>query len=272
MPPKISIIIPCYNDGKYLWEAINSVEAHSDQGLYEIIVVNDGSKEEVTLRVLQEVEDLGIKVVHQANAGPAAARNVGIEIARSKYILLLDSDNKIVPAYLNKGIELLDRNEKLGVVYGNPTFFGQELKTWQIKDSNLADLLLENYIDNCAVIRKTAWESVGGLDERREIMGWEDWDLWMRLALKGWQFHHINEAMFYYRMRSDSLIHSFSKEEMKQKLLALFDKPEYELVRLYRAKVHELNRHRNDLGFIAKSFFLALKGKIQRRVFGKFRK
>ncbi len=98
--PKISIIIPCYNMGDFIDEAIQSVLQYPKVELYEIVVINDGSDDPHTISKLKQLESEGIKIIHQENKGLGNARNTGIQVAQGDYILLLDADNKILPEYI----------------------------------------------------------------------------------------------------------------------------------------------------------------------------
>jgi glycosyltransferase involved in cell wall biosynthesis len=93
MYPVISIIIPCYNQGQYILDAISSVEQYPDNSVYEIIIINDGSTDEISITVLKSLEEKGYHVLNQNNQGLSMARNNGIAIAKGKYILPLDADS-----------------------------------------------------------------------------------------------------------------------------------------------------------------------------------
>ena len=94
--PKVSVIIPCYNAGEWIDEAVDSVLSQTYKD-YEIIIVNDGSSDPLTQEKLRSYESSSIQVIHQENKGPAAARNTGIRSARGEYILPLDADDMLVP-------------------------------------------------------------------------------------------------------------------------------------------------------------------------------
>jgi glycosyltransferase involved in cell wall biosynthesis len=140
MTPTISIIIPCYNQGIYLEEALQSVFQGDDKSIYEIIIVNDGSTDKNTLNILKELSAKGYTVINQPNKGLGAARNTGIREARGKYILPLDSDNKIRPEYIYEGIKLLNEDPLLDVVYGNAEYFGERAGIWESGEFNLQRL------------------------------------------------------------------------------------------------------------------------------------
>src|SRR3954452_3864556 len=113
---KVSVIIPCYNQGRYINETIASVEAQTFTD-WEIIIVNDGSNEPETIEILFDVDCKKIKVIHTENKGVAAARNTGIKAAGGKFILPLDADDLIGVNYLNEAVVFLETNEEVKVVY-----------------------------------------------------------------------------------------------------------------------------------------------------------
>lgn len=203
---KITIVIPCYNHGHFLLEALASL-SFCDSSLYSLIIVNDGSTDRQTLAILTDLEQQGYFIHHQTNRGLANARNQGISLAQSPYVLPLDCDNKIRPNYLTKAITVLDEQPQIAVVYSDVHYFGEQDLTWTLPDFDLIHLLVRNYIDACAVFRKTIWQAVGGYDEQMPgRLGYEDWDFWLSIAEQGGQFYHLPEVAFDYRVRDDSMV------------------------------------------------------------------
>jgi|GEM_PF-290482 len=203
---KASVIIPCFNQGEFLVGAIASAEESINVD-YEIIIIDDGSTDPKTQRILVSLEASGYRIIRQQNQGLANARNRGISIAKGQYILPLDADNRIRPDYLCKAIDILEHSPQVGIVYGDLEYFGEQTGIRNVPDFNLDILLIENYIDACAVIRKTVWESCGGYDANiPDKLGYEDWDLWLSASEQGWQFHHIAEVLFDYYVRSHSMV------------------------------------------------------------------
>ena len=201
--PLVSVIMPCFNDGKYIKEAIDSVE-RAPKELFEIIIIDDGSTDDYTKKKLMQYGKRGYTVLRQRNTGPCAARNAGIKIAKGEYILPVDADNMINPEYMVRGVEILGKNKKVGVVYGDCIHFSpgfEERRRVGVFDKD--KMALANYIDTCAVIRKKLLMECGGYDEK--LFGWEDWELWINAYQKGWKFHYIPEIMFYYRLKPNSL-------------------------------------------------------------------
>ena len=203
---RVSIVIPCYNDGLMLREALASVEQVRNANVLEVIIVDDGSFEVETSKVLRKAREAGYSVVAQPNRGPGAARNTGIRLAKGEFILPLDSDNRLRDVYLNEGVSLLKENPTIGVAYADAEYFGEKSGRWDVPEFHLLSLIRMNFIDTCALYRKRLWEEVGGYDEQRICMGVEDWDFWLRLASHGSTFVHLPRIGFDYRVRSDSMI------------------------------------------------------------------
>lgn len=201
---RISIIIPCYNQGHFLREALESV-ALCDNSLYELILVNDGSTDAETNKYIRSLKEEGYCVIFQENKGLAGARNAGIKEAKGDFILPLDSDNKIRPEFLTEGLKIMDSNPDVCVVYGQAQYFGEKIGIWDPGYFNLQKLMISNYIDACALVRKNVLEKVGYYDTNMEYMGWEDWEMWLRLSSKGYKFHYLPKILFDYRVMSNSM-------------------------------------------------------------------
>lgn len=203
----VSIITPCFNAGLYLKDAVDSVNGIVETP-YELIVVNDGSTDAETLRYLDELRKAGIVVVDQQNRGAGSARNAGVRNSTGEFLLFLDSDNMVKPDLLVEATAIMRASADVGVVYARPVFFGatEEEPRFEVLPFSLDRLLVGNFVDMCSVVRRTAWENVGGFNEDRErLPGREDWEFWIRVARAGWDFHLIDKELFYYRVREDSL-------------------------------------------------------------------
>jgi glycosyltransferase involved in cell wall biosynthesis len=203
MHPRISVIIPCYNQGHFLREALESVD-QANSPLLEVIIVNDGSTDAATNDYCRQLHAQGHHVVFQENKGLSGARNTGILLARGDYILPLDADNKIRPGYITESIRVMDLHDSVAVVYGNAQYFGERHDLWKPGKFNLQKLMLSNTIDACAVIRKKVLLELGLYDESMR-WGWEDWELWLRIAFKGYEFWYIDEVLFDYRVLNSSM-------------------------------------------------------------------
>jgi GT2 family glycosyltransferase len=203
-PVRLSIVIPCFDHGEFLVEAVASAERSLGEP-YELIVIDDGSQQPRTLEVLAALESARYFVVHQGNRGLAAARNRGFELATGPYVLPLDSDNRLRAGFLEAAARVLDEDPGMGVVYGDRFEFGLRSGAVQVPAFDLDTLLTGNFIDACAVIRKRLWAECGGFDRAMPYQAWEDWDLWISAAERGWRFHHLPGVMFEYRVRPGSM-------------------------------------------------------------------
>ena len=203
--PKVTVVIPSYNHGKYLQEAIDSVENSGFED-YEIIIVDDGSKDETSRKIAEQFKNKGCNVVLQENKGVAASRNNAIKIAKGEFIIPLDADNRLLKPYFFEGLKILLENPEIGVVYGDAQVIGEKSGTWVNHPMQLEQIIFENYIDNCTILRKSAWESIGGYDENAPFHTREDWYFWLGLIGKGWKFFHLNEFCFEYRFLENSKV------------------------------------------------------------------
>jgi glycosyltransferase involved in cell wall biosynthesis len=216
-----------------LREALASVEQVRNENVIDVVIVDDGSSEAETTRILDELAKTGHCVVSQPHRGFGAARNAGIRLAKGEFILPLDSDDRLRDVYLNDGVFLLKNNPRLGIVYSDAEYFGERSGRWQIPEFDLLSLIRGNFTDACALFRKKVWEEIGGYDERMPWMGWEDWDFWLRAAYYGVAFVHLPKVGFDYRVRNDSLrlkVHEHASDLINY----IFGKPEMACYRLVR--------------------------------------
>jgi glycosyl transferase family 2/sulfotransferase family protein len=218
-PVRLSVVIPCFDHGEFLVEAVASAERSIPEP-YELIVVDDGSRQPRTLEVFAALEAAGYFVVHQENQGLAAARNRGIELATGSYILPLDSDNRLLPGFPEAAMRVLDEDPRVGVVYGDRRELGLRSGAVQVPEFDLDTLLTGNFIDACAMIRKRVWSECGGFDSAMPHQGWEDWNFWISAAGRGWRFHHLPRITFEYKVRPGSMISHCANPEVGQPLQA----------------------------------------------------
>src|SRR5689334_4556346 len=219
---KVSVIIPCYNQGQYLDEAVQSVLGQTCED-FEIIIVDDGSTEEDTRRILDGYKRPKTRLIRTTNKGLANARNTGIDASTGKYILPLDADDKIGLTYLEKAVALLDLNENIGIVYSKADFFGDVSGSWDLPRYHFPDILYGNLIFCSAFFRKCDWAKVKGYDPCM-IYGWEDYDLWLSLIALGKEVVCIPETLFFYRRRSKSMIAGMTCEQVEYSYCYLFNK------------------------------------------------
>lgn len=200
MNPKVSVIIPCYNYGRYLTDAVESVVQQTFQD-FEVIIVNDGSTDEtenVAESLVKKYHNYRIILINQENSGkPAISRNIGIAASKGQYILCLDADDKIASTMLEECLKILESNPTPSIVYTDRLDFDGVEEIVQASDYNFDKLKYENHISYCALYRREVWEQVGGY--RANVRGCEDWDFWVAAGARGFSGYHISKPLFKYR-------------------------------------------------------------------------
>ena len=211
----VSIIVPCFNQSKYLTEALESVLAQTYLN-WECFIVNDGSNDDTELIALEFVEkDDRFKYLKKNNGGLSSARNQGIKNSYGVYILPLDADDKIGFEYIEKAIQILDNDPNVKVVYSKAEFFGDIEGKWDLPLFTLKGLALSNMIFCSAMFKKLDYDLIGGYDETF-LYGYEDWDLWLGILGKGGVAVQLPEVYFYYRKKKDSMLESLGKDQKRQ--------------------------------------------------------
>jgi Glycosyl transferase family 2 len=210
----ISVVIPLYNQGDYVHEAISSV---TSEGLHtlEIIVVNDGSTDERTNRIFEDLH--GVRKVRQNNRGLSAARNAGIAVANGDYVVPLDADDLVAPGFLASARAALDRNRDIAYVVGRARYTGL-LNLTYVPAGFIPELNLFIHTHGKAVgmYRKSALDSIGGYDE--DFCAFEDWELQVALYRGGYDTDVLPMLSQFYRRHADSM--SFTKSNgMREQLV-----------------------------------------------------
>jgi glycosyltransferase involved in cell wall biosynthesis len=204
MDKLISIIIPCFNDARFITQAVNSA-FNQEFERKEVIVVDDGSNQ-ATKDILKKLKPKVSQLITQKNKGPAAARNRGIIAAKGKYILVLDSDDYFEPSFCRKAVTILDSNKNVKAVTCHARWFknDNEYRIFKPTGGDLKEFLLWNATLSNSMFRKADWEKVNGYDEKM-TSGFEDWEYYIRLHANGGKTYVIPEVLFHYRMRKDSV-------------------------------------------------------------------
>ena len=203
--PQVSIIVPCYNQAQYLAESLQSVlnQTHTD---WECLIVNDGSLDH-TEEVAQKWEAKDPRFIYllKENGGVSSARNLGIQRAKSQFILTLDADDKYEASFLEKALTILLANHEIGIVSSWGRYFTNEkqMQVYKSIGKTTVDFLFHNAAIGTSLFRKACWEQVNGYDENPEN-GLEDWDFYLRVCALGWKVHIIEEVLFFYRQHAAS--------------------------------------------------------------------
>ncbi|NEQ44096.1 MAG: glycosyltransferase [Leptolyngbya sp. SIOISBB] len=210
MTPLVSVIIPAYNCEKTIQDTLESVRKQSYSNL-EVIVIDDGSRDSTVRSVASIAEqDTRIKVFSYANAGPAVARNRGIEKSEGDFIAFLDADDLWTPDKISDQVTALQNHPQAGLAYSWIDWIDeadQFLRHGSHIDAEgdvLSQLLLRNFIDNGsnALVRSDVLDQIGQFDST--LPPSEDWDMWLRIAAK-YEFVCIPKVQVFYRILKTSL-------------------------------------------------------------------
>lgn len=203
--PIISIIMPFYNDKKYIEQTVNSVLNQTFPN-YELLIIDDGSKDKESLEKLEEVSkiDKRIKVFHKNNEGLAATRDYGAQKSskKSRYLFFLDSDDLIEPTYLECAYWTLETNPEASWAYTDSIGFEAEEYLWN-KWFNSNKIKKENELVATSLIRKKDFEEVKGYELREKAVN-EDWNFWLKLISKGKFPVRMNFYGFWYRRKANA--------------------------------------------------------------------
>lgn len=188
--PIVSIIVPVYNGIKYISKTLDTLLNQSFE-CFEVLLINDGSTD-TSLDFIKELseKDKRIRVLDKVNGGIANARNHGINLAKAEFIAFCDQDDFWEPEKLAKQMPLFT-NVNVGLVYSLITkevtapFKSQTvIKAQNGRGSVFDSLIRENLVPTCSVIvRKSIIDRVGGFNEKKDLMGVDDWDVWLRVSL-----------------------------------------------------------------------------------------
>jgi glycosyltransferase involved in cell wall biosynthesis len=232
--PLISVIIPCYNYGKFLKDCIGSLLAQTYSN-WECIIVDDGSTDNSKEEAKELVaKDSRINYFLQSNSGPAAARNLGLSVAKGSLIQFLDADDLIENRKFEKQTAVLNRHPDCDIVYSGVQYFASanpsklfdslDLKSgpWMKNSSGSGELMIKELLNgnimviNSPLIRRSLFEKYGSFNNALHFN--EDWELWARFA--------IGNAEFYFDGSSDThalvRVHeSYSKDVFKMYVYGL---------------------------------------------------
>ena len=192
-----SVVIPAYNAARTIEAAVSSVLAQTIPPEL-VFVVDDGSQDETAATVAGLP---AITLIRQANAGPGAARNRGAALSSSEWLAFLDADDTWLPRKMERQLRLA-AEPSIGVIHAS----GPEQTRRAPPRVGFADLWTANYITlSSAIVRKAAFDQVGGFDEDRALISVEDYNLWLRIAANGWEIATWPETLIQYSPAPASL-------------------------------------------------------------------
>lgn len=200
----VTVIIPCFNDGLYVKEALLSIQNQSLKA-DKVIVVDDGS-DTATKEVLNTITFPNLEIIFQENQGVSVARNNAIHKATTPYILNLDADDILAPTFIEKAVAILNSNETIGAVGSYCQLFDTKNSCIDILrpiGGTIQDFLIKNNVSANSMFRKVCWEQVNGFDANMR-KGYEDWEFWIAITSNNWKVNVLDEILMYYRIKENS--------------------------------------------------------------------
>ncbi|HUH15119.1 MAG TPA: glycosyltransferase family 2 protein [Gaiellaceae bacterium] len=203
MSARVAVVIPCYEDGELLLDAVRSVR---EEEPVDVVVVDDGSQGEPTRRALEEAEAAGARVLRlERNQGVVEARMAGLATIEAPYVFPLDSDDVLVPGTLARMADRLDAAPEAVACFGDYLEFGGVRDNLR-KVPERVDPFRVAYQNEfgAPLLRRSALEQLGGWapgDGDPEDFGYEDWHVWMGIAERGWQGVHLGPGVVSYKRR-----------------------------------------------------------------------
>ena len=189
-----SVIIPCHDDAATLEETVASVLREPDG--VDLVVVDDGSTDEATVALLAKLESDDVRVIRQQNRGPSAAVMAGVHATSTPYVMRLDADDLLEPGAVAALSGALDAAPDAALAWGDLETFGAT--SFRVPSAPTLDPWLITFVNGVTygLLRRTTLEESGGFRLRD---GFEDWDLWMSLAERGYRGIYVPRVTFRYR-------------------------------------------------------------------------
>jgi hypothetical protein len=182
---------------------------------------------------------------------------------------MLDSDNKITPDFITSFKTLIAENVDFDMLHGDAVFFGERYGIFKAGPLNIFKIFQNNYIDACTILRKQCLIELGKYDGSMPYMGWEDWDLWIRMALQNKKTIYVDKIFFHYRYLNNSMIRTIGHKELETKQF-LIDKYKNHLIDdtyLEKSISDVVNMNIQKMGI--KELLIILLRKIKSRIFKK---
>jgi glycosyltransferase involved in cell wall biosynthesis len=201
--PDATIVIPCFNYGRFISDAVGSALGQRGADV-RVVVVDDGSDDGTTPAACDALACDRVIVIHQPNAGPAAARNRGASAATSEFLVFLDADDTIEPEFVRTLAAAIEADHERGRVshaYCQEVLTDQASGTWRVPEWDPMLLMVTNLHPITTLVRRRCFEEVGGFDASLGGL-YEDWDLWLRFAARGWRGVRVREPLFHWRRHS----------------------------------------------------------------------
>lgn len=201
--PLVSIIVPCYNQGEYLKETLESIRCQTYHN-WECVIVDDGSTDDTKQVSESFCVDNRFSYHYQSNSGLSAARNKGITLTSGLFILPLDSDDIIGDTYIEKAVARFIEIPQTKLVYCKAEKFGAINCQWELPPYRYEDFIWNNCIFCANMYKRSDYLLTKGYNENMK-RGLEDWDFLLSLLKPGDVVYKIDELLFHYRVHNQSM-------------------------------------------------------------------
>ncbi len=266
--PRVSVVIPCYNYGRFLPECLQSLAQQTYRD-FEVIIVNDGSTDD-SLEIAKEMLEryrgrLTITLLDQENRGLSGARNRGFSLARGCHFFALDPDDMVVPDFLAKTTAALEEQPEIHIVYPGFKHFEAQKYVFLPPDFDLEILKYLDFIPYCSLYRREVFQSLSGYDEG--LPAYEDWDFWLRAAGLDFRFQPIKEPLLLWRRHQTSMLATLKTgrelaAKLRLKNRELFDELDLEWARKI-LDTDELPSYRGKMALIIADHFYPSMGGLE---------
>lgn len=245
----VTFVIPCFNHGPFVRDAVESC-LRQQGAIVRVVVVDDGSDDGTTPAACdacatdnpagQPANVERVTVVHQPNRGLPAARNRGAQDAashQSRFLVFLDADDWVEPTFVRElYARLKDTSDDTSHAYCQERLVELGTGVWRVPEWDPITLMVTNLHPVTALVRRDCFETVGGFDEAMTD-GYEDWDLWLKFAERGWQGVRVREPLFVWRRHSHETMvmqvihnHETLYKRIMDNHAAMFDRHQNELL------------------------------------------
>lgn len=206
--PFISVIIPCYNYSKFLFECVESIIKQKNFSNFEIIIINDESPDNtsnVANKIIDNYENFDIKFYETENQGVSATRNFGVSKSKGEWIFPLDADDKFRNGFFDKCIEIIQNDKNINLIFSDLDTIGTpDNWEWIPPNYTFETLAFQNTFPYCSLHKRELFEKTKGYNQDIP-WGAEDWEYWLRCGKIGLNPYRLKERYFLYRVNhSDS--------------------------------------------------------------------
>jgi glycosyltransferase involved in cell wall biosynthesis len=220
----LSVVIPYYNMGKYIVECVESVKASAYPDI-EILIINDGSTDQESLTILQQLEQTkGVKVYNKPNEGLADTRNYGARQATGDWLAFLDADDKVTPDYYEKALRVLKQYDNVFFAGSFVQYFEETNRKWITYTPQPPYALVHNPVNSSGLVYKKAAFLEAGMNDKKVDYGLEDYESVIHLLSRGYNGIVLPEFLFHYRVRHDSMIRKITREKLLYSYKYIADK------------------------------------------------